>query len=174
MEAAEGDIARMEECLSGIKDERPQSGHFPHKLIDVLVIGLTTIRAGWDEYTVTEDFGKAKERFFRTFLELPHGIPDEKTFARVFSWVAPGQVRAGEKSNEITAIEKPPYPKNDSALEGKCSGLLSATISFTTHCSAKLNDVALERYVGIDLGKRSWEMAVITRSRRNGVNCTRC
>ncbi|MDR2134745.1 MAG: hypothetical protein LBP27_06515, partial [Treponema sp.] len=25
------------------------------------------------------------------------------------------------------------------------SGLLSATISFTTHCSAKLNDVALPR-----------------------------
>jgi hypothetical protein len=44
----------MEECLSGIKDERRQSGHFPHKLIDVPVIGLTTIRAGWDEYTVAE------------------------------------------------------------------------------------------------------------------------
>jgi hypothetical protein len=59
----------MEECLSGIKDERRQSGHFLHKLIDVLVTGLTTIRAGWDEYNVMEDFGKAQEGFFRTFLE---------------------------------------------------------------------------------------------------------
>jgi hypothetical protein len=91
----EGAMARMEECLSGIKDERRQSGHFPHKLIDVLVIGLTAILAGWDEYTVTEDFGKAKERFFRTFLELPQGIPDEKTFARVFSWVEPGSADGG-------------------------------------------------------------------------------
>jgi hypothetical protein len=39
----EEEITRMEECLRGIKDERRQSGHFLHKLIDVLVIGLTTI-----------------------------------------------------------------------------------------------------------------------------------
>ncbi|MDR3356073.1 MAG: ISAs1 family transposase [Spirochaetaceae bacterium] len=95
MEVTEGDIARMEECLSGIKDERRQSGHFPHKLIGVLVIGLTTILAGWDEYTVMEDFGKANEGFLRTFLELPHGIPDEKTFARVFSWAEPGALLSG-------------------------------------------------------------------------------
>ncbi|MDR2742112.1 MAG: ISAs1 family transposase [Treponema sp.] len=92
MELTEEDIAWMKECLSGIKDERRQSGHFPHKLIDVLVIGLTTIIAGWDEFTVMEDFGTAKESFFRTFLELPHGIPDEKTFARVFSWIEPGSL----------------------------------------------------------------------------------
>ncbi|MDR0722558.1 MAG: transposase family protein [Treponema sp.] len=66
-----------------------------HKLIDVLVIGLTTILAGWDEFTVMEDFGKAKEHFFRTFLELPQGIPDEKTFARVFSWIAPAALLSG-------------------------------------------------------------------------------
>jgi hypothetical protein len=76
----EEDIAWMEECLSGIKDERRQSGHFLHKLIDVLVIELTTICDGWDEYNVMEDVGKAKDGFFRTFFELPHGIPNEKTF----------------------------------------------------------------------------------------------
>jgi hypothetical protein len=37
-----------------IKDERRQSGHFLHKLIDVLVIGLTTVIAGWDEFNVPE------------------------------------------------------------------------------------------------------------------------
>jgi hypothetical protein len=36
MEITEEDTARMKECLSGIKDERRQSGHFLHKLIDVL------------------------------------------------------------------------------------------------------------------------------------------
>jgi hypothetical protein len=78
-----------------IKDERRQSGHFLHKLIDVLVIGLTTVIAGWNEFNGMEDFGKAKESFFRTFLELPHGIPDEKTFARVFSWIEPGALLSG-------------------------------------------------------------------------------
>jgi hypothetical protein len=90
VEITEEDIAWMKECLSGMKDERRQSGHFLHKLIDVLVIGLTTIIAGWNEFNGMEDFGKAKESFFRSFLELPHEIPDEKTFARVFSWIEPG------------------------------------------------------------------------------------
>jgi hypothetical protein len=85
----------MEECLSGIKNERRQNGHFLHNLIDVLVIGLTTILAGWDEFNGMEDFGRGKEGFFRTFLELPQGIPDEKTFARVFSWIEPGALLSG-------------------------------------------------------------------------------
>jgi hypothetical protein len=95
VEITEEDIAWMKECLSGIKDERRQSGHFLHNLIDVLVIGLTTILAGWDEFTVMEDFEKAKEGFFRTFVELPQGIPDAKTFARVFSWIEPGSLLSG-------------------------------------------------------------------------------
>jgi hypothetical protein len=95
-----------------IKDERRQSGHFPHKLIDVLVIGLTTILAGWDEFNVMEDFGKAKEGFFRTFLELPHGIPDEKTFARVFSWIEPAALLGGLQTwlmGVNKASERNPY-----------------------------------------------------------------
>jgi hypothetical protein len=85
----------MEECLSEITDERRQSGHVLHKLLEVLVIGLTTILAGWDGCNVLEDFGKAKERFFRRLLELPQGIPDAKTFARVFSWIEPGALLGG-------------------------------------------------------------------------------
>jgi hypothetical protein len=45
-----------------------------HNLIDLLVISLTTILAGWDEFTVMEEFGKAKQDFFKQFLELPYGI----------------------------------------------------------------------------------------------------
>ena len=70
--------------LEGITDCRRPGGHLLHKLKDVLVIGLTTVVAGWDDFVVMEDFGKAKKSFFKTFLELPNGIPDEKTFARVF------------------------------------------------------------------------------------------
>jgi hypothetical protein len=66
----EEDIVWRAECLKEIKDERRQSGHFPHKLIDVPVIGLTTIRAGWDGFNVREDLKK--------FLELPHGIPQRR------------------------------------------------------------------------------------------------
>jgi predicted transposase YbfD/YdcC len=88
----EGD--RLKESLSGITDWRRQSGHLLHKLIDALVIGLTTVVAGWSEYSVMEDFGKAKLDFFKTFLELPNGIPDEKTFSRLFARINPGELAA--------------------------------------------------------------------------------
>jgi hypothetical protein len=73
MEITEEDIARMKECLSGIKDERRQSGHFLHKLIDVLVIGLMTILAGWDEFNVMEDFGRRRRVFSGHFLNRRTG-----------------------------------------------------------------------------------------------------
>jgi predicted transposase YbfD/YdcC len=38
-----------------------------------------------------EVFGDSKEEWFRTFLELPHGIPSHDTFNRVFSALDPEQ-----------------------------------------------------------------------------------
>jgi hypothetical protein len=92
MEIAENEVSRLGKSLDGITDCRRQGGHLLHKLKDVLVIGLTTIVAGWDEFAVMEDFGKAKQGFFKKFLELPNGIPDEKTFARVFAFINPQEL----------------------------------------------------------------------------------
>jgi hypothetical protein len=36
-----------------------------------------------------EDFGKAKQDWFATFLPLPNGIPSDDTFTRVFSILDP-------------------------------------------------------------------------------------
>jgi predicted transposase YbfD/YdcC len=94
MEITKEEASKLQESLQGIRDWRRQSGHLLHKLSDVLVIGLTTVVAGWGEYSVMEDFGKAKEDFFKTFLELPHGIPDEKTFARLFARINPTELTA--------------------------------------------------------------------------------
>jgi hypothetical protein len=93
MEITKEEADRLKESLGGITDGR-QSGHLLHKLVDTLVIGLTTVMAGWSEYSVMEDFGKAKVDFFKTFLELPNGIPDEKTFARLSAWINPVELAA--------------------------------------------------------------------------------
>jgi hypothetical protein len=50
-------------------------GHIPQKLADVPAIALTTIPAGRDEFTVMEEFGKARPDFFKQFLELSYRIP---------------------------------------------------------------------------------------------------
>lgn len=46
-----------------------------HALIDVLVIAVCTLLCGGEGFNDMEDFGKAKEAWFRTFLTLTNGIP---------------------------------------------------------------------------------------------------
>ena len=41
-----------------------------------------------------EMFGKSKEEWFRTFLELPNGIPSQDTFGEVFSRLDPEQFQS--------------------------------------------------------------------------------
>jgi predicted transposase YbfD/YdcC len=60
-----------------------------HLLIDVMVIAITAVICGADGWTQVEAFGKAKEEWFRRFLELPNGIPSHDTFGRVFSVLSP-------------------------------------------------------------------------------------
>jgi predicted transposase YbfD/YdcC len=56
-----------------------------HKLIDILVIAICAVIAGADSWEDVADFGEAKQEWFRTFLELPNGIPSHDTFNRVFA-----------------------------------------------------------------------------------------
>jgi len=60
-----------------------------HKLIDIIVITLCAVISGADEWTEIAQFGRAKEKWFRNFLELPSGIPSHDTFGRVFAMIRP-------------------------------------------------------------------------------------
>lgn len=75
-------------CFSVLPDPRVDRTR-RHRLIDVIVIGFCTILAGGEGFTDMEEFGKAKEAWFRTFLELPNGIPRHDTFNRVFQALDP-------------------------------------------------------------------------------------
>jgi len=60
-----------------------------HALIDVLVIAICTLLCGGESFNDMEDFGLAKEGWFKTFLSLRHGIPSHDTFNRVFAALDP-------------------------------------------------------------------------------------
>lgn len=60
-----------------------------HKLEDILAIAVCAIICGADDWVSIEEFGKAKFTWFKTFLDLPNGIPSHDTFGRVFSLIAP-------------------------------------------------------------------------------------
>jgi hypothetical protein len=45
-------------------------GKISHKLHDILVITVCAVLCGLEHWTQIEDFGKAHEAWFRTFLDL--------------------------------------------------------------------------------------------------------
>jgi predicted transposase YbfD/YdcC len=58
-----------------------------HKLIDILAIAICAIICGAEGWVDVELFGKSKQPWLATFLELPNGIPSHDTFGRVFSMI---------------------------------------------------------------------------------------
>ena len=74
--------------FAGIPDPRINRTR-RHELVDILVIAICTLLCGGEGFNDLEDFGKAKEDWFRTFLRLPNGIPTHDPFNRIFSSLAP-------------------------------------------------------------------------------------
>ena len=55
-----------------------------HKLLDIVTIALCATICGADSWVDIELFGNCKEEWFKSFLELPNGIPSHDTFGDVF------------------------------------------------------------------------------------------
>jgi predicted transposase YbfD/YdcC len=60
-----------------------------HSLIDIIAIAILAMICGADHFTEMEEFGKRKQVWLKTFLELKNGIPTHDTFARVFARINP-------------------------------------------------------------------------------------
>lgn len=71
-----------------LEDPRME-GKCQHKLLDMVVIALSGVICTADDWVTIAQFGRAKEDWFRTFLELPYGIPSHDTFSRVFARIDP-------------------------------------------------------------------------------------
>ena len=102
-----------------------------HKLIDILTIGICTVICGGEDYAAMEDFGKAKEKWLRTFLELPSGIPSHDTFWRLFGVLDPEQFQhcflewmqavSTMSKGEIIAVDGKKLRRSHDKSEGKAA-----------------------------------------------------
>lgn len=86
------DIEALKKMLAEVKDPRRKWGNKRHKLEDILIIGLCTIMSCGEDFVDMEEFGKDREEWLRSFLELPNGIPDSNTFRRVFERIDSGEL----------------------------------------------------------------------------------
>jgi predicted transposase YbfD/YdcC len=86
-----------------------------HRLSDMIVIAVTAVICCADGWSDVADFGRAKLKWFGTFLDLPHGIPCQDTFERVFARLDPDafercftswtEALAGSSRGKLVAID---------------------------------------------------------------------
>jgi len=82
------------ERLQTIAAPRRQSENLKHPLVDIIILGFWGVLAGCDDCVEIAEWAKGNEVFFRSFLELPHGIPAHDTFNRVFAMLKPTPLQA--------------------------------------------------------------------------------
>lgn len=80
----------IEQHFSTLQDPRRGSPNMiRHEFMDILVIAICAIICGADNWTEVEEFGKAKQEWFESFLGLPNGIPSHDTFSEIFRFLDP-------------------------------------------------------------------------------------
>ena len=72
------------ETFKEIPDFRRDHVFKKHLLSDILLMSLCAVLCGAENDEEIETYGRQKEEFLRTFLELPNGIPSHDTITRVF------------------------------------------------------------------------------------------
>ncbi|WP_410253249.1 ISAs1 family transposase [Sodalinema sp.] len=63
-----------------------------HSLVSIVSITLLAVLAGADGFVAIERYGRAKQSWLETFLDLPNGIPSHDTFGRVIGALDPGEL----------------------------------------------------------------------------------
>lgn len=75
-------------CFEGIAD--PRGTNTRHPLASVLFIALCAVISGSDSWEDIELYALSKQDWLLSLLPLPHGLPSDDTYRRVFSALSPG------------------------------------------------------------------------------------
>ena len=90
--SATSPAALIETYFGGIKD--PRAAHsIEHKLIDILIITICATICGANDRSAIAQYGRTKQDWLKTWLELPNGIPSPDTFNRVFARLKPEELQ---------------------------------------------------------------------------------
>ena len=81
-------VASIKKYFALLKDPRVRN-RTQHRLIDIIAIALCGVIANCDTWAEIVDFGNTHSSWLKRFLQLPHGIPSQDTFERVFAKINP-------------------------------------------------------------------------------------
>ncbi|MBI4952171.1 MAG: ISAs1 family transposase [Myxococcales bacterium] len=80
--------AALLQYFAGVPDPRIERSRL-HPLASVLILSLCAVICGADSFVAIERFGRAKEQWLKTFLDLPNGVPSHDTLGRIFAALDP-------------------------------------------------------------------------------------
>ena len=86
--------------------EDPRVGTVDHSLAAIVTIAILAVLSGADGFVAIEAYGKAKQVWLETFLELPNGIPSHDTFGRVLAALEAQQLEDGFQAWIDTITQK--------------------------------------------------------------------
>ncbi len=101
MSTATSPAALIETHFGELKD--PRAAHsiawrvtrnaIEHKLIDILIITICATICGANDWEAIAQYGRTKQDWLKTWLELPNGIPSPDTFNRVLARLKPEELQ---------------------------------------------------------------------------------
>jgi predicted transposase YbfD/YdcC len=109
-------IRSLSEHFVTLKDPRVERTKL-HPLLSVVTIALCAVICGAESWDDIAEFGRAKDEWLSSFLELPNGIPSHDTFNRVFQALDPKQFQSCFL-NWVKAVAEV-LPTQVIALDGK-------------------------------------------------------
>jgi len=72
-----------------LTDPRRQNANLLHPFSELLTIAISAMICGADNWVAMETFARSKEKWLRSFLTLPNGIPSHDVFNNVFAKLEP-------------------------------------------------------------------------------------
>jgi predicted transposase YbfD/YdcC len=78
----------IRQCFADLTDPRREHNRL-HPLWDIIALTICAVVCGADSWVEVEQYGRRKQTWLETFLELPHGIPSHDTLGRVFALLDP-------------------------------------------------------------------------------------
>ena len=144
----------ISEHFATVTDPRAERGR-EHRLIDILTITLCAVICGADDWVAVATFGETKQKWLRTFLALPNGIPSHDTFGRVFRLLDPDELRrcfltwvqavvgeAGGLGQQVVAVDGKTLRRSHHRRSGK--GPLHLVSAWATESGLVVGQVATE------------------------------
>ena len=82
------DIPKLLTYFEDLPEPRDARGK-RHKLLDIVGISILAVISGANTFTEIHQYGLGQQDWLAEFLELPHGIPGQDTYERVFAVLSP-------------------------------------------------------------------------------------